>query len=324
MQLQFGGAAGTLAGLEGKGIAVAQRMADELGLSLPAIPWHARRDRIAGLGVALAIVTGAVGKVARDISLLSQDESCGSIRAENCWARRLFGDAPQAKCDGLPNRAIGGAALSCAGHIVDIGMPQEHERGLGGWQAEAPVLAELFALTHGALDAMAAVLEGLEVIPRRWRTTFNRPRWVTTPLRRSCLCAVRSRSIARRDDYVGGMLTWPTTPQRRTKAGLRNSPRRAGRRVGRQDAGKSLGLQRRVSGDDHASCVERRLGPAGLDHRTRRLLVIATTSRSGVGGISSACSRGIGARRLHPRRIEGDSDAIRDLRRRARGQYGLR
>ena len=42
-------------------------------------------------------------------------------------------------------------------------MPQEHERGLGGWQAEAPVLAELFTLTHGALDAMAVVLEGLEV-----------------------------------------------------------------------------------------------------------------------------------------------------------------
>ena len=45
-------------------------------------------------------------------------------------------------------------------------MPQEHERGLGGWQAEAPVLAELFALTHGALEAMAMVLDGLEVDPK--------------------------------------------------------------------------------------------------------------------------------------------------------------
>jgi 3-carboxy-cis,cis-muconate cycloisomerase len=42
-------------------------------------------------------------------------------------------------------------------------LPQEHERGLGGWQAEAPVLAELFELAHGAISAMAPVIEGLEV-----------------------------------------------------------------------------------------------------------------------------------------------------------------
>jgi 3-carboxy-cis,cis-muconate cycloisomerase len=44
---------------------------------------------------------------------------------------------------------------------------QQHERGLGGWQVEAPVLADLFQLTHGALSAMAPVVEGLEVAPAR-------------------------------------------------------------------------------------------------------------------------------------------------------------
>ena len=43
------------------------------------------------------------------------------------------------------------------------GLPQEHERGLGGWQADLPVLAELFQLTHGAVAAIAAVAEGLEL-----------------------------------------------------------------------------------------------------------------------------------------------------------------
>jgi 3-carboxy-cis,cis-muconate cycloisomerase len=42
-------------------------------------------------------------------------------------------------------------------------MPQEHERGLGGWQAEGAALAELFAVTHGGVAAMAPVLEGLQV-----------------------------------------------------------------------------------------------------------------------------------------------------------------
>ncbi|NVN29883.1 hypothetical protein HUK83_05980 [Endobacter medicaginis] len=43
------------------------------------------------------------------------------------------------------------------------GLPQEQERGLGGWQAEAPVLAELFGLVSASLAAMAVVAGGLEV-----------------------------------------------------------------------------------------------------------------------------------------------------------------
>ena len=42
-------------------------------------------------------------------------------------------------------------------------LPAEHERGLGGWQAEGPVLAELFLLAHGALAALLPVIVGLEV-----------------------------------------------------------------------------------------------------------------------------------------------------------------
>src|SRR6185312_4988213 len=42
-------------------------------------------------------------------------------------------------------------------------LAQEQERGLGGWQAEAAILADLFILTHGALAALAPVIEGLEV-----------------------------------------------------------------------------------------------------------------------------------------------------------------
>ncbi|HEX7821426.1 MAG TPA: 3-carboxy-cis,cis-muconate cycloisomerase, partial [Sphingobium sp.] len=42
-------------------------------------------------------------------------------------------------------------------------LPQEEERGLGGWQAEGPVLADLFLIASGAASAMANVAEGLEV-----------------------------------------------------------------------------------------------------------------------------------------------------------------
>ena len=57
------------------------------------------------------------------------------------------------------------AAIRAPGLAATIlaGLPQEQERGLGGWQAEAPVLADLFVLTHGALKILAPVIEGLEV-----------------------------------------------------------------------------------------------------------------------------------------------------------------
>jgi 3-carboxy-cis,cis-muconate cycloisomerase len=38
------------------------------------------------------------------------------------------------------------------------------ERGLGGWQTDAPVLADLCLLAAGSANAMAAVAEGLLVM----------------------------------------------------------------------------------------------------------------------------------------------------------------
>src|ERR1041384_7832776 len=40
LALQFGGAAGTLAALGDKGLAVAEKLAEELKLPLPDAPWH--------------------------------------------------------------------------------------------------------------------------------------------------------------------------------------------------------------------------------------------------------------------------------------------
>ena len=92
--LQFGGAAGTLSGLDGKGSAIGERVATALGLGCSPTPWHARREHIAWLAAALAIVTGSIGKIARDISLLSAAGNFRSIRAPDRGARRLLGDAP--------------------------------------------------------------------------------------------------------------------------------------------------------------------------------------------------------------------------------------
>lgn len=170
--LQFGGAAGSLAGLGGRGIAVAERLARQLGLSCPPIPWHARRDGIAGLVSALAIATGAVGKIARDIALMAQAEVAEAF--EPRVAGRGGSSSMHHKRNPTGCQVALSAALRAPGLASSIlaALPQEHERGLGGWQIEGPVLADLFSVAHGAVAAIAPVVQCLELDTERMRANL--------------------------------------------------------------------------------------------------------------------------------------------------------
>src|SRR5204863_1390292 len=68
-QIALGGAVGTLSALGDTGPAVRDALAARLDLA-SGPSWHSRRDAIAGLGAALGICIGALGKLARDASLL--------------------------------------------------------------------------------------------------------------------------------------------------------------------------------------------------------------------------------------------------------------
>ena len=52
-------------------------------------------------------------------------------------------------------------------------MPQEHERGLGGWHAEWETLPQIFTLAAGALDNVTAIVEGLDIDPSRIRENLD-------------------------------------------------------------------------------------------------------------------------------------------------------
>ncbi len=157
--LQLGGATGTLAGMGSAetAMAVARRVAESLGLGLPVIPWHSRREGLAGLGSALAILTGAVGKMARDVSLMAQGEVAEAF--EPRIAGRGGSSAMAHKRNPTGCQVALSAALRAPGLAATLiaGLPQEHERGLGGWQAEGPVILDNFILAHGAVSAMAEV-----------------------------------------------------------------------------------------------------------------------------------------------------------------------
>ncbi len=74
LQLQLGGAVGTLAVMGDKGLPVARRVAQALQLRLPAGAWHTQRDEVVSLACEVGILAGALGKIGKDISLMSQGE----------------------------------------------------------------------------------------------------------------------------------------------------------------------------------------------------------------------------------------------------------
>ncbi|MEZ2349209.1 3-carboxy-cis,cis-muconate cycloisomerase [Caballeronia sp. RCC_10] len=171
--LQFGGAAGTLASLRDKALPAAQALADDLGLPLPALPWHTQRDRIAEAASFLGMLTGTLGKIARDISLMMQTE-LGEV-AEPAAAGKGGSSTMPHKRNPVGCAAVLTAATRAPNLVATVfaGMVQEHERALGGWQAEWDALPDLARLTAGALANVKGIVPGLEVNADRLAANLN-------------------------------------------------------------------------------------------------------------------------------------------------------
>jgi 3-carboxy-cis,cis-muconate cycloisomerase len=171
--LQFGGAAGTLAALGSQGSAIAMALAQELNLALPAMPWHGQRDRVAEVATVCGLLVGTLGKIARDVSLSMQIE-VGELAEPSAPGRGGSSTMPH-KRNPIGCAAALSAAIRVPGLVSTMlsAMPQEHERGLGGWQAEWETLPEIFKLTSGALNDMTVVIAGLEVNADRMAANLN-------------------------------------------------------------------------------------------------------------------------------------------------------
>ena len=171
--LQFGGAAGTLASLGDDAPAVAAHFARALQLQAPVLPWHAHRDRLVEVATTLGMLTGTLGKMARDISLLMQTEVAEV--AEPTGAGRGGSSTMPHKRNPVGCAAVLAAAVRVPPLVATMlaGMTQEHERALGGWQAEWDTLPQIVTLAAGALRQMGEVVGGLQVDAARMRANLD-------------------------------------------------------------------------------------------------------------------------------------------------------
>ncbi len=177
LAVQFGGAAGTLASLGDAGQRVAGLLAEELGLAVPVLPWHTDRLRIIDLGAALARVAAALGKIARDVTLLAQSEvgevseGGGSPDARNdprapaASPRRGGSSAMPHKHNPVASIAVLGCTRQVPGLFGILLSNAEHElqRAAGAWHAEWEPLTALLRLAGSAASWAAELLSGLVV-----------------------------------------------------------------------------------------------------------------------------------------------------------------
>ncbi len=223
LQLQFGGAVGTLATLGERGPAVAQRLADRLGLAVAPGAWHTQRDAWVSLACEVAVLCGSLGKVGHDVALLAQAE-VGEMAEPAGLGRGGSSAMPNKRNPVAAMTAI--AAATRAPHQVAAllaSMPQEHERSLGRWQAELAEWPALFLATHGALVALADAAEGLEVDAARMRANIEAQRGAVFA---EAAAAVMARSVGKSRAHER-VAAWSAEAARSAGADLRALARAA-------------------------------------------------------------------------------------------------
>ena len=178
---QLGGAAGTLASLGPAGPDVARYFAAELGLPAPVVPWFTDRLRVLELAAALAGVCAALGKLARDITLLAQSEVGEVAEGEPGGAdgEHAGGSSTMPhKRNPVAAVVILGCTRRAPGLLAGLAAAaeQEHQRAAGAWHAEWEPLADLLRLTGSAASWAASLLAGLQVDAERMAANLDAAR----------------------------------------------------------------------------------------------------------------------------------------------------
>jgi 3-carboxy-cis,cis-muconate cycloisomerase len=171
--VQLGGPVGTLDALGTQRVAVRRSLAARLGIG-DARSWHSQRDEFLALASECAILVATVGKIARDVALLSQVE-VGEMQ-ESAPRKGVGGSSamPHKRNPVACLQAIA-AAVRAPGLMASLlhAAGQEHERAIGGWQAELATFPELLETVGGALDALERISSGLVVNAERMRQNLD-------------------------------------------------------------------------------------------------------------------------------------------------------
>ncbi|WP_372664468.1 class-II fumarase/aspartase family protein [Amycolatopsis kentuckyensis] len=218
LPVSLGGAAGTLAAYEEYGpgsLELPDRVAEKLGLAPQVLPWHGIRTPIADVASALLVTTGALGKIAADVLVLTRTE-IGEVTEERAPGRGASSAMPQ-KHNPVFATLVATAARQLPPLAVVLfgSMTAEDERSSGGWHAEWQPLRDALRTTAGAAANAVRLAETLRVHPDAMAANLRLTRGAIVSERLNAVLAPKlGKAAAKR------LLTEATAEAERTGADL--------------------------------------------------------------------------------------------------------
>lgn len=174
LAVQFGGPVGALESFGAQGPAIRHRIALELGLA-DAPSWQSHRNAWIDLLARIGEVVLTAGKIARDVALLAQPEVGEMLEAPPREGVGASSAMPHKRNPAGCAHALAAAArvpgLMASLYACGIG---EHERALGGWQAELGLVPEIASALGTSLDFLDIISSSLVVNPQRMRENAGR------------------------------------------------------------------------------------------------------------------------------------------------------
>jgi 3-carboxy-cis,cis-muconate cycloisomerase len=174
LAVQFGGPVGALESFGVKGPAIRHRIALELGRAdVPS--WQSHRNSWVDLLARMGQVVLTAGKIARDVALMSQPEVGEMLEAPPREGVGASSAMPHKRNPVGCVHALAAAArlpgLMASLYASGIG---EHERALGGWQAELGLVPEIASALGTSLDFLDTIAGSLVVDAGRMRDNLQR------------------------------------------------------------------------------------------------------------------------------------------------------
>lgn len=157
--IQLGGPVGDRASFGEHGNAIAARMAKRLDLGL-ATPWQATRDPIIALGSLLTQITGALGKLGVDVTLLAQNEIAAVRLAGGGGSSAMSHKSNPVNAEVLVALARANAGLS--GTLAQAQL-HENERSGAAWTLEWLTLPSMLINTGASLRLAQKLLDQLRL-----------------------------------------------------------------------------------------------------------------------------------------------------------------
>ena len=173
LAVQLGGPVGALEAMGTKGAAVRHRVANLLGLA-DAISWQAHRNAWLDLMGRIAQVIATAGKIARDVALMAQPEVGEMMEAPARDDAGRSSAMPHKRNPVACAHALAAATLA-PGLLASLHAASlsEHERALGGWQAELVLVPQLAGSLGMALDFLDTIGASLVVDAARMRANLE-------------------------------------------------------------------------------------------------------------------------------------------------------